>query len=136
MGRWAGCDRVDRAAFQRLRLVQGPGGQEDGVAGADDALAAVPHEIQPAADDHQYFIDRMGVKAMHLARGVVLQLDRTLLRQQAEDRRINGKFGSLASNDLGHAACSLSSRLGVLVCASLAKGQPPPVWLSSCRKYC
>jgi hypothetical protein len=30
---------------------------------------------------------------MHLARGVVLQFDRALLRQQVEDRRIDGKFG-------------------------------------------
>ena len=44
MGRRARRDRIDRAALQRFGLVKRTGGQQDGVAGANDALAA---EIVP-----------------------------------------------------------------------------------------
>ena len=81
-------------------------------------------------------IHGVGVKAMDLAGRVVLQFDAALLREQVQDGGIDDEFRFATCDNLCHAACSLSSIGDALLCASLAKGQPPPALLSSCRKYC
>src|ERR1700730_8047701 len=55
-GRWARCNRVDGAAFERLGLVKRAGGQHDGVARTYDSHLAFPPKFQRAFDDHQDLI--------------------------------------------------------------------------------
>src|SRR5215471_14777394 len=69
------CDRVDRASFQCLGLMKGPGRQQDGIAGAADSFTVLPSEYQPAADDEQDLVDSMGVVMMHLACSIPLQFN-------------------------------------------------------------
>jgi hypothetical protein len=59
-------------------LVPRSGRQEDRVAGAADLLAGIPDEVQPAADDYQDLVHRVGVEMMNLASGVMLQFDAAL----------------------------------------------------------
>src|SRR5262249_32199695 len=90
----------------------------------------------PAADDHQDFVDRVGVEGVHLALGIALELDGALRGKQVHDRGIEREFGPGCCDDLCHAACSVFSICVVLPCASFANGQPAAWSLSSRRKYC
>src|ERR1700761_5245960 len=108
--------------------MQRAGGQKDRVPGIANPLPACPAEVQPAADDDENLVYRMGVKGVHLARAIALQLDAALRRQQRHDGGIDSEFGLRSSDDLGHAACSVSSTGVVLVCASLWKGHSGASW--------
>src|SRR5258708_31162610 len=88
---WTRSDRIDRVV-QRLGLVKRAGWQQDGVAGTADALAALPHEVQSAADDHQDLVHGVGVETMHLAGGIVLQFDAALRRKQLQYGGVDREF--------------------------------------------